>query len=113
MLILLQSLNLALRLGLELATLAAAGYWGFRTGKGLLLAWGLGLGTPLLIAAVWGAFGSPNASYPVQGILLWLLELAVFGSGAAALYASGLPRLAVLFTLLYLGNRLLMSYWGQ
>jgi hypothetical protein len=113
MLFFLQSLNLALRFGLELVTLAAVGYWGFRIGKGPLWAWGFGLGAPLLIAVIWGAFGSPNAPVPVQGVLLLLLELAVFGSGAAALCAGGFTRLAFWFTITYVINRLLMYYWGQ
>jgi hypothetical protein len=46
---------------------------------------------------VWGAFITPKASFPVTVPIRILLEAAVFGLAAAALYASGHPRLALLF----------------
>ncbi|MDQ1911097.1 DUF2568 domain-containing protein [Paenibacillus sp. GD4] len=111
--ILLQYTNLAIRFLLELCALAALGYWGFHTGQGFLLRLGLGLGSPLALAVLWGMFGSPNAAYPLHGGLHLLLELVAFGSGAAALYAAGLPRLALLYGAAFLINRLLMHLWGQ
>ncbi|UUZ83351.1 YrdB family protein [Paenibacillus sp. P26] len=82
---------------LELAALAALGYWGFHTGTGWTFRWSLGVGTPSLVAILWGTFVAPKASIPVSVPVRILLQLAVFGSAAAALYASGYSKLAVIF----------------
>ena len=58
-------INLAVRFLLELAILAAMGFWGFKSGGGLMPRTLLGLGTPLLAAVVWGTFLSPKASVPL------------------------------------------------
>lgn len=62
-------LNLALRFVLELALLAAFGYWGFKTGGRLPARWLLGIGVPLLAAMIWGMFLSPKASLPLEAPL--------------------------------------------
>lgn len=94
-------LILAVRFLLELAALAALGYWGFRAGAGggLPMKLLLGLGVPLAAAVLWGAFIAPKASFPVTVPIRILLEAAVFGSAAAALYASGHARLALVFVI--------------
>jgi hypothetical protein len=77
----------------ELAALAALGHWGWVTGSGavrLLLA----IGTPAVAAVLWGVFAAPAA--PVQVVVLaTLVKVLVFGSAAAALAATGHPRLAL------------------
>jgi quinol-cytochrome oxidoreductase complex cytochrome b subunit len=108
-----KSANLALRFLLELCALAALGYWGFQTGRGLFMKIGLGIGAPLLAALVWGTFVAPHAAVPVSAPLRLVLELVVFGSAAAALYAAGRPALAGSFALTVVINRVLMHLWGQ
>ena len=90
-------LNLALRFLLEIAALVAIGYWGFSLNAGI---WRIiiGLGGPLLAAALWGTFAVPEdpsrsgkAPVPVPGILRLVLELALFGFAAWALYDAGSP----------------------
>jgi hypothetical protein len=105
--------NLALRFFLELATLAALGYWGFQVGEGLLLKVVLGLGAPLLAAVLWGVFGSPRALRPLPQPWHLLLEVLVFGSAVPALIAAGQPGWALVFGVLLVGNRLLMHLWKQ
>ncbi|MBO8164250.1 MAG: YrdB family protein [Brevibacillus sp.] len=109
----LQSANLALRFFLELCALAALGYWGFQTGKGLLLKMVLGIGAPLLIAIVWAILGSPSAPLKLSAPLHLLLELVVFGIPAIALYASGKQDLAWIYGVVVVINRVLMYIWGQ
>lgn len=106
-------INLALRFLLEVAALIAVGYWGFQTGKGPFFKFLLGLGAPIMIAVVWGMYGSPAAPYPVQGILRLLLEFLIFGLAALTLYFAGHPTLAVLFGVLVIINRILMHVWNQ
>ncbi|TMV46851.1 DUF2568 domain-containing protein [Paenibacillus mesophilus] len=95
--ILVQYAVVAVRFLLELAALGALGYWGFRSGTGLPMKLALGIGAPLAAAVVWGAFVAPKASFPVAVPVRVLLELCVFGSATAALYASGRSTLAAVF----------------
>jgi Protein of unknown function (DUF2568) len=91
--------NDGLRFALELGALAALGYWGFAEFDGAAQ-WLIGLGAPLIAAAVWGTFVAPKASRPSVDPVRLLLEAAVFGSGVAALLAAGSTALAVVFAAL-------------
>lgn len=106
-------LNLVLRFVLELALLAAFGYWGFKTGGRLPARWLLGIGVPLLAAMIWGMFLSPKASLPLEAPLRLAIELVLFGLAAAALYASGHPGWAAALPVLWAVNRTLMAVWHQ
>jgi hypothetical protein len=88
--------NDGLRFLLELAALAAVAYWGFAEHDGAVQ-WVLGLGAPLLVAVAWGAFVAPKASHPTTDPVRLLLEVAVFGSGVAALWAADRTTLALVF----------------
>lgn len=109
--ILAKGLVIAIRFLLELAALAAYAYWGAHTGKSMLPKLALGIGAPLLAAVVWGTFVAPNASLPVSVPIRLLLELAVFGLAAAALYAAGKKTLALAFVVTALVNMALMYAW--
>jgi hypothetical protein len=111
--VILQYTNVTLRFFLELCALAALGCWGFQTGKGLVLKIVLGIGTPILIAVVWGMFGSPQATVKLSVLLHLLLEVIVFGLPVVALFAAGKPNLALVFGLTVVINRALMYVWGQ
>jgi Protein of unknown function (DUF2568) len=95
--IVIESLALLVRFLLELAALAAVGYWGFKTGDSALMQWVLGLGAPLLVAVVWGAFIAPKATVEVpKGV--WIgLQVLVFGAAALALAAIAPEQLAAIF----------------
>jgi hypothetical protein len=108
-----QDANLALRFLLELCALVALGYWGMQTGSGTITKIGLGIGAPLLAAVVWGLFVSPRAAVPVPAPVHLALQVAVFGSAAAALVATDRPVLAGIFALLVVANALLMYAWEQ
>jgi Protein of unknown function (DUF2568) len=105
--------NLALRLLQELCALAALGYWGFKVGGNLAAKVGLGIGAPLLAAVLWGIFVAPRAPVQTTGLLSLILELVIFGSAAAALYAARRPTLAWALALVFVANRALMYAWGQ
>jgi len=109
----LKLVNLAIRFLLELCVLVAVGFWGFKTGSGWFLKILLGIGTPLLIAVLWGMFAAPKAAYHLHGFMLLAFEVAVFGSGVAALYATknyfpawGLAAFVII-------NRILIFVWEQ
>ena len=113
MLELIKGANLALRFIMELCALGALGYWGFRTGGGLVAKIGLGIGAPLVAAVVWGAFVSPQAPVQLPGPLNLFLQALVFGSAAAALVSTGHRTLAVVFLVIVVINAALMYVWGQ
>ena len=79
----------------ELAALAALGYWGATAGGSTATRWLLALGAPLVAALLWGLFAAPQAVVQVA-VLAVLTKVVVFGAAAAALLATGSPRLAVL-----------------
>jgi hypothetical protein len=89
--------NEALAFGLELAMLAAIGWWGFESGPGRLTSALLGVGAPLAMACVWGVFAAPKARIrlPMAGVLV--VKGLAFGAGAAAILALGHRGLAASF----------------
>ncbi|MGA4847044.1 DUF2568 domain-containing protein [Streptomyces sp. G5(2025)] len=87
---------------LELAALASFGLWAWGTASGLLRYVSV-VAVPLAVAVLWGVFAtagdasrSGGAVIATPGPLRFLLELAVFSGGAAALYATGLRAHAVI-----------------
>lgn len=106
--IVVEFLVLTLLFLLELSALAAFAFWGFQLDKGLFVKIIAGIGTPLIVAIIWGTFVSPKASVPVPiGILL---KLIIFGSAAAALFFVGKKTLAIIFfvaVLIVMG----LDYW--
>lgn len=93
-------LNLTLRFILEMAALAAIGYWGW-TRDGGALRYILAIGLPLLAAVLWGTFRVPGdasssgkAPVAVPGLVRLVLELGLFAFATWGLYAAGATLLA-------------------
>jgi len=103
--------NLALRFLLELASLAALAYWGFDTGRSAVADVALGVGAPLLAAAVWGTFAAPKSERRLRGAALVAVQLCVLGAGVLALAVTGQPVLATLFAALVVLNTVLLHIW--
>jgi hypothetical protein len=108
-----KGINLAVRFLLELCMLAAVGYWGFKSQSGWGMKLMLGIGLPLLIVVVWGLFVAPKALYPLSGTSHLVLSLALLGSGAVALFASGNPTLGWAYTIILIVNQVLLLLWKQ
>jgi hypothetical protein len=121
MLAVLKGLNLGAAFLLELAALAALGYWGAQAGGGAPGKIALAVGAPLLAAVVWGLFLAPRAvlQAPPGGgprlSLPWrlLMKIGVFGTAAVALYAAGQPELAAVFAAAVAVNLILAQVWRQ
>ena len=113
MLELIKGANVALRFLLEVCALIALGYWGFKTGSGLIVQIGLGIGAPLVAAVVWGTFVSPQAPVQLPGHVVLVLQVLVFGSAAAGLAATGHRTLSLVFGVIVAINAILMYVWGQ
>jgi hypothetical protein len=95
--VLAKSLILLIRFLLELAMLAALGYWGFKTGDSAVMQWLLGLGTPALAAVLWGLYIAPKATHKVPKAVWIGLQVVLFGAAAGALAAVAPQSLAVVF----------------
>lgn len=84
--------NLTIRLLLELCALGALGAWGFSAGASTGARVALGVGLPVLVAALWAAFVGPGASTP--DAMKVVLAFVVFAAAALALVAMHRPVLA-------------------
>lgn len=109
----LKYVNLALAFGLELAALAALGYWGWHASAELPLQLGLALGAPLLMAVVWGLWLAPRAAQRLPNPARAALQLGIFGIAALALVGAGQPGPAITFAGLVVVNTLLLHIWHQ
>lgn len=107
----LKSLNLGARFLLELGMLAAVGYWGFKTSSNWFLKILLGIGLPVLIAVLWGMFVAPKATYLLSGASYLTVELILLALGSLALFASGKPALAWIYTTVFIANKILLVVW--
>jgi hypothetical protein len=97
---------------LELAALAALGYWGARTGHGAW-PWVLGVLTPLTAAVIWGTFASPRAPVRLPRGPKLALRLAVLFGGAVALGVAGQHWLAIVLAACVLGDELALVAAGR
>ncbi|TVY02921.1 YrdB family protein [Paenibacillus cremeus] len=109
-----KTVNLAIRFLLELCVLAALGYGGFHFGAGSLITkLALGIGSPLLIAILWGTFIAPKATLLLPEPYRFILECLIFGAASSALYLVGETNLAMILGVLFLINRIQLSIWKQ
>ncbi len=109
----LPGINAGLSFLLEISMLASLGFWGLKTGENWMMKALLGLGTPALVAVVWGIYCAPKAATRLQGWPLAGLEIILLGAGAAALHFSGQTRLGATYALLLVINRILWIAWKQ
>ncbi|MDF2723841.1 MAG: hypothetical protein K0Q59_3516 [Paenibacillus sp.] len=88
-------LFLAAFFALELAAMAAFGYWGYHLAAGALLRITLAVAAPLIVIVLWGMFLAPKASFPIFSFpARTALKMVVFVAASAALFATGSHTLA-------------------
>ncbi|MCB0130572.1 MAG: YrdB family protein [Caldilineaceae bacterium] len=105
--------NMGLRFALELCLLLIFSYWGWRTGETTLTKALLGMGGPVLVAAVWGVLLAPKSATRLPAPWLFLLEIGLFGLAVWALARTDRTNLAAAFGGIYLLNKVLMLLWRQ
>lgn len=106
---LIRGISLGLAFVLELAALAALGYWGVSTGERTFTSLLLGIGAPLLAAIAWGLFAAPKAVVRNR-LLMITTKVLVFGAAFFALASKDQPWLAVIFGVLVIANLVLLAY---
>jgi hypothetical protein len=104
----LRSANLAVRLLCELGLLVALAVWGFHTGSSLAADLALGLGTPLLVAVIWGLWVAPASRRRLPDPARLVVEVLLFAAGVAALAAAGYILVAVVFAVVVATNTILV-----
>ncbi|WP_235846935.1 YrdB family protein [Neobacillus soli] len=109
----LKLMNLGVRFLLEIIALVIVGYWGFHITQGTIMKFLLGIGSPLVVAVIWGMFGAPKAPFVLSGFPFLLLEIVIFGLLAAALFFIGKPTLASICGLIVVINLIFMKIWHQ
>lgn len=94
---------LGLHFLLELAALAALAYWGWITHDGLER-WVWTIGLPVVAAFLWALLRTPGDGpdpvLAIPGLLRLVLELAILGGAAVALYVGGRDRIALAMAVL-------------
>ncbi|MGV9805863.1 YrdB family protein [Micromonospora chersina] len=98
---------------LELAMLAAAGWWGFTLDAGWPVRLLAGLGAPLLIAVVWGVFCSPRATVALPAPAKLGVQAACFLTGGLLLALSGRPVPGALLVALWALDKTLLTLSGE
>ncbi|MEV0429385.1 YrdB family protein [Micromonospora sp. NPDC050495] len=98
---------------LELALLAAAATWGFTLDAGWPLRLLAGLGAPLLIAVVWGAFCSPKATVVLPAPAKLSVQAACFVTGGLLLALAGRPVPGALLAALWALDKALLLHSGE
>lgn len=109
----LKGINLGLRFLIEILALVIFGYWGFHVSQGTFMKYLLGIGTPVLVAVIWGMFGSPKAPYGLTGVPYLLFEVFIFCLPAVVLFVIGKQSWAVLYGVITVLNLVLMKIWHQ
>lgn len=93
-------INLLLRFILELTAMFAVGFWGWKTGDGLM-SWASAILLPIVVAFFWGVFRVDNDPKPapvrVPGTVRLMLELLILYGGAAAFYFADKQQWAYIF----------------
>ena len=111
-------INLALRFFLELAALAALGFWGWHTNgeSNGWLRFLLAVGIPMVAAVLWGTFAVPDdpsrsgkAPVAVPGFVRLAIEAALFVFAVWALYDAGYPGAGFIFGIVT-GLHYIVSY---
>lgn len=105
--------NLALAFLLEVAALVAFAWWGFQATGNTLVNVLLGVGLPIVMAVVWGAFLAPTSKRRLSGAAYYAAQAVVFGLAAAGLWAANQPVWAVVLAVVYVLNTIAVSLTRQ
>lgn len=108
-----QAANQGLRFLLELCALAALGWSGYQVNASLPVRIAAAVALPLAAAGAWSVWGAPASSRQLGTGPRLVLELAVFGGAALALWLAGRQGIALGFAAVCVVNRALMFAWDQ
>ena len=109
----LKGLNATLAFLLELAMIAALGYWGYQSADSVLLKWLLAIGLPVGVIIIWARYFAPNSPRRLVIVPGAVLSLGLFLLAALALCSVQQPAAALVLAVSAIVNRLLVLAWRQ
>ena len=98
------NIHLAIRFFIELAVLIFIGFWGFTIDGNVLIKGLAGIGGPLAIALLWGAFIAPKATNSINSLGKIMIEAAIFLLGIYVVYARFGKMAALILTVVMVLN---------
>lgn len=101
----------AFRFLFEIATLISIGYWGFHLEELGTIRYILGIALPILVAIVWGVWGSPKAPKRLGSLGRFMLELAIYCLGTLCLCLSGFMVIGIAYAIIGLINCIVHQVW--
>jgi hypothetical protein len=101
--------NLALRLLVELACLAALAVWGAGATSSTPVDILLAILAPLAAATAWGIWAAPRAAHRLTGARLTAFELSMLAVTCALLAVAGAPLLAVALAVVAVANGVVLA----
>jgi di/tricarboxylate transporter len=107
------SINLVVRVTVELASYAALGYFGANLHFADWLRAVFALALPAAAIVVWALLLAPRARWPLADPAALLLELVVFVGAAVALGIAGSPVAAVVLGVVASANAMLLRVFHQ
>jgi hypothetical protein len=113
MLTALKAFNLALAFMLELAMFASIVFWGFYRDQSWLIKLLLGILLPAVVIVVWALWFSPNSTQRFEALPGLLISLVMFLIAALLLAQAGQGKIAILFVVVAVMNRVLAWMWKQ
>lgn len=102
--------NLVIRFLLELFLLTSLGVWGYHLDDGTISRVVLTVGLPITAAIIWGLFISPKAKFSLPITAVVFIEFLLVGTAAYGLIWSGYLVTAIIYSILHVGNRLLLLF---
>ncbi|MGD0313345.1 MAG: YrdB family protein [Acidimicrobiales bacterium] len=105
--------NLGLRFCIELATLAALGYWGASVDAPAAVRASLAVAAPLAAAVAWSRLLAPRAPRRLVGPTALGVELSIFAIATWALVSSGVGAPSVIYASLAVANAFTTRALGQ
>jgi hypothetical protein len=108
-----KAVNIGLAFVLELALLAALGYWGSRLGASVPVRWLAAVGAVVAVALLWSQIAAPNAKRRLAAAPLVVFKLVVFTLGSALLYRTGQHGLGFALEAVAVTNLGLATAWQQ
>jgi len=113
MLNLLTGANQLLAFLLELAMLAAFGYWAFVAVPAGWMAWVAAIAIVAVVIVLWAIWAAPTSGTRLPTVPLVVFKLVLFGAASAALVAAGQALLGVALAVIFVINIALAAIWQQ
>lgn len=98
---------------LEICILVVLAYWGFHNSAGILAKCLFGIGTPLLVATLWGIFAAPRSNRRLTLVNRIIFALLLFLTSGLLLYQTGQTTYAIVFMIAAVVSQILVFVFEE